>query len=502
MKRSTYIVCCLLIGWMSLLLGCEGLEEHYSTNPAYRLSFSMDTLAFDTVFSSVGSTTRQFMVYNPNNEPLEMEQVMLASGEASGFRMNLDGRKGSRFDRVGIAANDSMYVFVEVTVNPNGQNQPLLIQDSVLFDVNGIRQSVLLEAYGQDVHLCKGGVTLAQDTLFAADRPYLIYDSLVVAEGATLTLGEGVTFYMHDQANLIVYGTLRAEGTPSNPVTLRGDRLDYILNDVLPYDRTPGQWGGICFRASSYQNELAYTIVRNGTNGILCEPSTPDQPKLRLRHAQVTNMANDLLVAVNSDVEATDTEFSNAGGSVATLVGGTYYFAHCTLANYMSLTARRSISDENTLDSKCLYLLHEATVNGQGPYPIQQAYFDNCLIDGSFGAGDLLTGGEIQLSAGDYDYRFNHCVLKAKPSDDSRFNEVLFVSESPLYRATGGQANKYAYDFRLDTVAAPGVGQADVAISRLYPLDRYGVNRLESANGPTIGAYEFVPKEAEEAKQP
>ena len=146
MKRSTYIVCSLLVGWLSLLFGCEGLEEHYATNPTYRLSFSMDTLAFDTVFSGIGSATRQFMVYNPNNEPLDMEQVMLASGEASGFRMNLDGRKGSRFDHVGIAAHDSMYVFVEVTVNPNGQNQPLLIQDSVLFDVNGIRQSVLLEA--------------------------------------------------------------------------------------------------------------------------------------------------------------------------------------------------------------------------------------------------------------------------------------------------------------------------------------------------------------------
>ena len=212
-------------------------------------------------------------------------------------------------------------------------------------------------------------------------------------------------------------------------------------------------------------------------------------------------MANDLLVAVNSDVEATDTEFSNAGGSVVTLIGGNYYFAHCTMANYMSLTTRQSISDETTLDSKCLYLLHDATVNGQGPYPIQKAYFDNCLIDGSFGAGDLLTGGEIQLSAGDYDYRFNHCVLKAKPSSDSRFNEVTFVSESPQYRQTGGKANKYAYDFRLDTVIASGVGKADAEISRLYPIDRYGVNRLESANGPTIGAYEFVPKE-EEAKQP
>lgn len=494
-------MCSLLVGWLSLLFGCEGLEEHYATNPTYRLSFSMDTLAFDTVFSGIGSATRQFMVYNPNNEPLDMEQVMLASGEASGFRMNLDGRKGSRFDHVGIAAHDSMYVFVEVTVNPNGQNQPLLIQDSVLFDVNGIRQSVLLEAYGQDVHLCKGGLILAKDTLFAADRPYLIYDSLVVAEGATLTLADGVTFYMHDQANLIVYGTLLSKGTQDNPVTLRGDRLDYILNDVLPYDRTPGQWGGIRFRASSYQNLLAYTIVRNGTNGIICDPAMPDQPKLRLRHAQITNMANDLLVAVNSDVEVTDTELSNAGGSVVTLIGGSYYFAHCTMANYMSLTSRQSISDETTLDSKCLYLLHDATVNRQGPYPIQKAYFDNCLIDGSFGAGDLLTGGEIQLSAGDYDYRFNHCVLKAKPSSDSRFNEVTFVSESPQYRQTGGKANKYAYDFRLDTVIASGVGKADAEISRLYPIDRYGVNRLESANGPTIGAYEFVPKE-EEAKQP
>ena len=135
-----------------LFPACDGLEDHYSTNPTYRLSFSTDTLAFDTVFSTIGSTTRQFMIYNRNNEPLNIESVMLASGEATGFRMNLDGRKGSLFNNVGILANDSMYVFVEVTVDPNGGNQPLLIQDSVLFTVNGVRQSVLLEAYGQDVH--------------------------------------------------------------------------------------------------------------------------------------------------------------------------------------------------------------------------------------------------------------------------------------------------------------------------------------------------------------
>lgn len=96
---------------------------------------------------------------------------MLASGEATGFRMNVDGRKGSSFNNVGILANDSMYVFVEVTVDPNGGNQPLLIQDSVLFTVNGIRQSVLLEAYGQDVNLYKGGVTI---TKILSSRPIVL----------------------------------------------------------------------------------------------------------------------------------------------------------------------------------------------------------------------------------------------------------------------------------------------------------------------------------------
>ena len=81
-----------------------------------------------------------------------------------------------------------MYVFVEVTVDPNGGNQPLLIQDSVLFTVNGIRQSVLLEAYGQDVNLYKGGVTITKDSILTANRPYLIYDSLVIAKGVSLNI--------------------------------------------------------------------------------------------------------------------------------------------------------------------------------------------------------------------------------------------------------------------------------------------------------------------------
>ncbi|WP_297908675.1 right-handed parallel beta-helix repeat-containing protein [uncultured Parabacteroides sp.] len=512
MKRLTITLFILAIFLLNMLPACDGLDDNYSTNPTYRLSFSTDTLAFDTIFSTIGSTTRQFMIYNKNSEPLNIESIMLASGEATGFRMNVDGRKGSSFNNVGILANDSMYVFVEVTVDPNGGNQPLLIQDSVLFTVNGIRQSVLLEAYGQDVNLYKGGVTITKDSTLTANRPYLIYDSLVIANGVSLNIEKGAIFYMHDKANLVVHGSMNALGTLDEPITFRGDRLDYILNDILPYDRTPGQWGGIIFKANSHGNVWDNVIVRNGTSGIYCEPSTTDRPKIKINNSQITNMGSDLFFAVNCDIIATNTEFSNAGGSVLVLVGGKYYFAHCTMANYMSLTKREMASETVPLDSKCLYLLNNVTIDGNGPYPITQAYFDNCIIDGSHDAGDFKTLGEIEISSNkelstkadgdtDFDYQFNHCVLKAEETSSEHFKEVLFIKKTPSYRKIGGKSNKYIYDFRPDSVSTTGVGKADPEITKNYPIDRYGVNRLTSSNGPTIGAYEFVQEETENSDE-
>ena len=76
------------------LLSCDGLDENYSNNPNHRLSFSVDTLSFDTVFTTIGSATKEFMIYNRNDQPLLISEIMLASGEETGFRINVDGRKG------------------------------------------------------------------------------------------------------------------------------------------------------------------------------------------------------------------------------------------------------------------------------------------------------------------------------------------------------------------------------------------------------------------------
>ncbi|MDR1455988.1 MAG: hypothetical protein LBJ01_10085 [Tannerella sp.] len=500
MKKVTVLSTVLMFAF-SLLAGCEGMND-YSANPDHRLHFSADTLSFDTIFSSVGSVTKQFMVYNPNGEALKIESIMLANAGKSGFRINVNGRRGDSFKDIDIWKKDSLYVFVEVTVNPNGAHQPLIIEDSILFYTNGVRQSVLLQAYGQDIRLIKGGVTFAKDTTLTAELPYLVYDSLTVAEGAALTLEKGVRFYMHSQASLIVAGTLRAKGTREEPVLFRGDRLDYIYAEiVLPYDRIPGQWRGIYFAPASFGNELDHVIIRNGFSGLVFRESTPEQKKMDIRHSQITNMDDHLLVAINCWIEASDSEFSNSTNATVALIGGKYRFAHCTLANY------KKIGKSRNLQSPCLMLSnHLKSDENEQACPLLQAGFDNCIIDGSFSAdsthlysGELMfftkEQGEEQGHDATFNYRFNSCLIKTAAVENERFVRNLFV-KSPSYLKTATREEAYEYDFRLAGESA-GIGRADRAVSEQFPVDRYGVSRLTGDTAPSIGAYEYVYQEEE-----
>ena len=66
--------------------------------------------------------------------------------------MNVDGAKGTVFNDIEIAANDSMYVFIQVFVNPTNVNSPLIITDALNVTVNGNEQRLILEAWGQDAY--------------------------------------------------------------------------------------------------------------------------------------------------------------------------------------------------------------------------------------------------------------------------------------------------------------------------------------------------------------
>jgi hypothetical protein len=473
--------------FFTVSLSCSEPGDSYATGTNHGLSFSADTLSFDTVFTTIGSATRQIMVYNTNKASLMIESVRLTNGRQSGFRLNVDGRSGESFSRLRISGNDSLYVFVEVTVNPTGGDSPLRIEDFIEFTVNGKTQTVCLQAYGQDVRLYRGGVTVAKDTLWTAERPYLLYDSLVIDSGATLTVEKGASFYMHDKAKWVINGRLRVVGTLEDPVTFRGDRLDNLLTDI-PYDRMANQWDGLYFGSGSFGNVMDYAVVRNANQGLHCAASEPEQMKIRLSNSQITNMEQVALSAVNCRIEAVNTEFSNARGHILSLSGGDYHFIHCTAVNYYVFSPGRQG-------------LPVLALKAEKDLPLK-AVFDNSIIDGSYSEGDRPLRGELSIDGTEGakpSFRFNHCAVKTVAADDSAFVHVRFINrENPVRYRYIGSIQDNVFDFRLDTCQT-AIGWADPDIAARYPLDRFGTDRTLSEDGPDIGAYEYIPEPPKEA---
>ena len=259
---------------MSVFFVACSEEADFSVNPSLRLTFSCDTLMFDTLFTEVGSPTAAMKVYNRNSSSLHIGSVELVSGGTSGFRMNVDGQYATVVRDVDIRKNDSLYLFVEATPDKNSGDLPVLISDSIQFTLeSGVQQSVLLLAYGRDVTFLRGENLMA-DTVLVPGH-YVIYDSLTVAQGATLSLQPGTTLYFHDKAFLRVEGTLDARGSLEQPVVMRGDRTDNMFS-YLPYDRVPGQWGGVVFSSTSNNNRLLHCDIHSANYGVVVEQGDID----------------------------------------------------------------------------------------------------------------------------------------------------------------------------------------------------------------------------------
>ena len=60
------------------IMSCE--DDSFSTSPSNVLSFSSDTIHFDTLFSDVPSPTKTFWAYNKNKQGLRCTSVRLDKG--------------------------------------------------------------------------------------------------------------------------------------------------------------------------------------------------------------------------------------------------------------------------------------------------------------------------------------------------------------------------------------------------------------------------------------
>ncbi|MBK8522009.1 MAG: hypothetical protein WAT20_06495 [Ferruginibacter sp.] len=327
MKRINFLLCLLPIA-CCLLITPSCKKDAFITSEFAQLSITADSLNYDTVFTTAGSITKSFKIINENNQKLKLSKVKLMGGLASAYKMNVDGVATHEVNNLDIEANDSIYVFVSVTINPNAANLPFIVSDSILINFNGNNRYVQLQAYGQNANFLSNRV-LSGNTVWTNNLPYVILGSIRIDTTASLTIQPGCRIYAHADAPFIVDGTLTVNGTKMDPVTFTGDRLDE------DYKNLPASWPGIYFRGSSKNNVLTYAIVKNANQAIVTEkPSVNANPKVILHQCIIDNAFDAGILSVNSSLQADNSLISNCGSNIILNYGGVYNFTHCTVAAY------------------------------------------------------------------------------------------------------------------------------------------------------------------------
>lgn len=476
------------------LAACDNYDT-FTTDRSATLSFSADTIRFDTLLTTIPSSTQTLTIYNHGDKGLRIKTVALEGGPASPFRINVDGQDMSRTNTASLSdfevrRRDSIVVRAEVTLPTNDSDTPRRVDDALVLTLeSGVRQRVPLRVVGQDAYFLKAK-TITADTTFSATRPVVIYDSLVVAPSATLTIPAGTRLLFHDGAALRVRGRLSVRGTLSAPVIFRTDRTDHIF-DYLPYDRLPGRWEGVYIAPESVGNEIEYLDLHGANYGICLDSTMVDDSKLLLLNSRIHNLAGHGLDIKGCHVEVANTEISNTLGHCVWLRGGTSLFIHCTIAQFYPLSASRG-------DALNITNFHDNIY-----YPLHAATFGNCVITGY--ADDVIMGSwapEDMLPEGtpqEANFLFHNCFLATISEDSPAFENIVYdiqsdntPSKSDLPRHEDNfilmDTHAFLYDF-TPVAKSPIRSTADPAISALYPLDRQG--RSRTADGaPDAGCYE------------
>lgn len=330
---------------LSLLTVSCRKETVFSSSPV-QLQLSTDSVLFDTLFTRLGnnphlpkSITFQVRVTNPTSEAVKTDIAFSGNETGTAFLMNVDGAPGKQFSQVEIPAKDSIFIFMQVypdSITQFSNDLPFPITDYLQFNTNGSHQQVVLFGFGQNSHFLQDSVLPAANITWNADRPYVIYNSILVPEGGTLTINEGVQVHSYVNSTIYVAGTLIVNGSCDNPVVFKGSRLDPDYRDE------PGQWNGIHILTGSKNNSIRSATFQNGFYGIRSDSSSVNaNPKLFIEKCTFKHMSAAGVVAFSSDVKMLNTLMYDCGlyTFVADL-GGHYILQNNTLIAPYSTVGR------------------------------------------------------------------------------------------------------------------------------------------------------------------
>lgn len=481
MRKGIYILF-LLLG----MVACR--QDIVSEDPTLRLEFSQDTVLFDTVFTTMGTSTKRVMVYNPNENALCIEQVSMREGKY--FRINLDGENNAdQLRDITLKGGDSLFLFVRAYIDPLDENSPVFIDDDIAFGVNGNIQKISLQAYGQNVEKIQNnsGLVVYQHLTLTNKKPYLFYDTVAVA--GNLTIQAGTTIYMHAGAMLYAYGNVIAQGTKDAPIIFRGDRTD-MLFDSVPYRMASGQWNGIYLihpkgiLPPTYK--MDYVDILSGSIGlyVYSESTGSILPKLTLKNSRIHNHSIYGLVLQNVDANVANCEISNCASYCVYLAGGKHDFVHNTIAAYYgypytNLNIHQNIVPE---DVAAVYINNLSKNMAK-----TNSSFYNCIITGGR-KQSLMVATPLPDY---YEGRFEGNYLRSDSLNNAFAKNNVYASDSDtcVFKNIYYLYKKYHYyDFHLDSLSpARGIGDSIAAIS--YPTDREGYTRKAK---PDAGCYEYI----------
>lgn len=427
MKFSYIIVflSCLLI------LTETSCRKERILNSGGQLTYSTDTLTFDTVFTAQGSFTNSFKIYNPQSQSVKVSSIRLAGGNNSYFSLNVDGYKGKLVQDIEIAANDSIFVFATVNIDPTNDNTPFVVDDKVIATMNGNDYELPLVAYGQNAYYIYDSVLTTQTWL--TDKPYIIINNAAVDENQTLTIPAGCRIYMHANSSLYVLGKLMVNGTKTDSVIFQGDRLDRAY---FGYEGYPGEWGGILFLGQSQGSVIDYAILRNGGNGSSGIPAalyaTTNEfgtAEVTFKHVTVENSIGYGLICFTAIVRAENCLFHTTGAqALAIFQGGKYDFINCNFINYG--TDKVSHIQNPTVG---VLNYREESENNFVVSDLVNSSFVNCIIWGSLDNELVLD----KLDNAAYQLTFDHCLIKKNIAEDPMPDYVTqidnIINQDPMF---------------------------------------------------------------------
>ena len=493
LKKASFLLLMTIVLW-----NCRRDVDQVTTDPSIKLSFSTSIVEFDTIFTTVGSTTRQLKVYNTSTEAVNISRIVLSGDNQAFFRMNVDGKSGNEITGVSLAGKDSLFIFIDVTIDPKDANLPFLVAGNIQFITNGNIQDVALVAYGQQAKFITPdkfptnglpAYSVVVDSLetvtWPKDTPIVIYGYAVINSYGHLIIEPGTQIYLHANSGIWVFqfGQITATGTKDLPVVFQGDRLD-------EYKDIAGSWDRIWINEgeSGKNNTFDHVIIKNAFIGIQAEFNPFEGTKsgvsdnfLVFDNSIIENSKLAGIYATNYRILGRNSLISNAGGSnFATAGAGQYTFNQCTFANYW----RGEPRSNPAIFLSHWYIDYEQSIAVPNYVFVE---FNNCAIYGDqeseFNIEEEL-GGDTLI-----DFKVHHTLIKTNMDTlkykDAFTNAIINPSNSNVF------LNPYDGDFHL-TSGSPALGKGDPAIvtqDNVLTIDLEENSR--SSTEPDLGSYEF-----------